>query len=140
MGLRRPMRSPPSSAPTASAERGAIVGLLAIAVTISGAVALAALTITGLSTSHTRASNAADLTAVTVAARLFDSDDPCAAGTVIARANDAELVACELQGPAGVVTVAVRLPDWLARASGRDTITARARAEVVIHPEPRPEP
>ncbi|MDZ7578578.1 MAG: Rv3654c family TadE-like protein [Candidatus Nanopelagicales bacterium] len=118
-------------------DSGAIAGLLAIAVALSAAVALGALTITGLMQAHTRATNAADLTALAVGEHLFDAADPCDAGSAIARANGAELRTCELEGAAAAVSVTVPLPGWIARVSRDATIRADARAEVVVDPQAR---
>ncbi|MDP4014188.1 MAG: Rv3654c family TadE-like protein [Candidatus Nanopelagicales bacterium] len=118
-------------------DSGAIVGLLAIAVALSVAVALGALTITGLMQARTRAANAADLAALAVGEHLFDSADPCDAGSAIARANGAELRTCELEGAAVAISVTVPIPGWIARVSRDSTIRADARAEVVVDPEAR---
>lgn len=112
-------------------DRGASVGFVAIAVSVGGVIALVAAALTGLTVARTRAASAADLTALAVAARLFEDSDPCSTGVAVARANDSELVACAIVGAAAEIAVTTALPGWLGHATGRESVTGEARAEVV---------
>lgn len=112
-------------------DRGSSVGFVAIAVSVGGAIALVAAALTGLTVARTKATGAADLTALAVAARLFEDPDPCSTGAVIARANNSDLVACAIVGAAAEVAVTTALPGWLRHATGQDSVTGEARAEVV---------
>jgi secretion/DNA translocation related TadE-like protein len=74
---------------------------------------------------HRAAQAAADLAALAVASAVAGGGDPCAAGAGIAAANDARLLACDLDGRTARVRVEVPGPHWL----GQDAdLVAEARA------------
>jgi len=74
---------------------------------------------------HRQAQSAADLAALAVASALGWGGDACAAGEGIAAANDARLVACEVEGREARVRVEVTGPHWL----GQDAdLAAESRA------------
>jgi secretion/DNA translocation related TadE-like protein len=74
---------------------------------------------------HRVAQSAADLAALAAADAVGTGRDPCAAGSATAAANDAILVACDLDGRDAVVTVTVDGPHWLGQAAD---LSAQARA------------
>ena len=74
---------------------------------------------------HRQAQSAADLAALAVASGLGRGGDPCAAGAGIATANDARLVACEVDGREARVRVEVTGPHWLGQEAD---LAAEARA------------
>jgi secretion/DNA translocation related TadE-like protein len=112
------------ASPRRRGEHGAAsviaVGLLAVlvltAVASSGSVAIIV--------THRRAQSAADLAALAAAQALQRGSDPCAAGAAIARAQDADLTGCTVEGPEVVVIASLRMPPAL----GGSTIAGRARA------------
>ena len=74
---------------------------------------------------HRAAQSAADLTAPAVASAVAGGGDPCAAGSGVAAANGARLLACEVVGRAATVRVEVPGPHWLGQESD---LAAEARA------------
>lgn len=117
--------------PRHGAERGAA----ALWVLACGAVVLAvaaALTVRSLAVlARHRAEAAADLAALSAAARIGIGGDPCAAAERIAAANGAQLVRCapalDAGGRSGSVRVVVRVRARLP-VVGTRTVLARARA------------
>lgn len=110
----------------AAADRGsATVWVLAVAVVLAAAGVVVSLVL-GVVLAHRRALSAADLSALAAAERLSGTPwRACEAASVVARANGAALVACDVQGDTVVVTVAVhRVPPLVPPARG----TARAGA------------
>ena len=74
---------------------------------------------------HRVAQSAADLAALAAADAVGTGRDPCAAGSAVAAANDARLVACDVDGRDALVTVTVDGPYWLGQVAD---LSARARA------------
>jgi secretion/DNA translocation related TadE-like protein len=74
---------------------------------------------------HRVAQSAADLAALAAADAVGTGGDPCVAGAAVAAANDAILVACDLDGRDAIVTVTVAGPRWLGQVAD---LSAQARA------------
>lgn len=81
--------------------------------------------VTAMVRAHRVAQSAADLTALAVADAIGSGRDPCAAGSAVAGANDASLVACVVDGRDATVTVTVTGPHWLGQVAD---LSADARA------------
>jgi secretion/DNA translocation related TadE-like protein len=96
------------------------VGLVAVLVFVA-AVSVGTVAIV---LAHRRAQVAADLAALAAASARQQGADPCAAATLIAGRDDAEVTDCELDGPTVLVTTAVELLPALGGAE----VSARARA------------
>jgi len=111
--------------PWIRAERGAatVFGLALIAVLVSFAMLCAAAA--SLIGTHRRAEAAADLAALAAAQAVADGNDGCGAAATIARANDANLGSCQVEGANVVVTVSV--PSARVFGAGL-SLPARARA------------
>ena len=105
-------------------EAGVAVVLVLALVGALVVLAAVAAGLTAVVVAHRRAQAAADLAALAAAGQLQSRGDACAAATVIARRNGAELGGCSIDGSTAAVTVTLRLPPVL---SGRD-LRASARA------------
>lgn len=110
-------------------ERGAATLLV---VSASGLLLFVGLALSGVSAlvvAHRRAQSAADLAALAGAVAAADARDACAAATLTARANEAELVACSRSGTEVRVTVIV---SGIAVPGGRP-LDLRAEARAGAH-------
>jgi secretion/DNA translocation related TadE-like protein len=74
---------------------------------------------------HRGAQSAADLGALAGATALQQGGDPCQEASDIAAANQAVMIACDVNGQDVVVAVRVDGPRWLGQ---RGDLTAQARA------------
>ncbi len=106
-------------------ERGSVslvvVACLGVLLLIGAALGV----VGALVRAHRAAQAAADLAALAAAAAAGQGGDPCSAGAVIAAANGARLLACDLDGRTARVRVEVTGPRWL----GQDAdLEAEARA------------
>lgn len=106
-------------------ERGAItviaVSTLGMLLLLTAAFAVAE----AMVAAHRRAQAAADLAALAGAQALQDAADVCGAATTIARANDAVLRSCQIDGQDVLVTTRVAGPRWL---GAHGDLSAQARA------------
>ncbi|WP_028638701.1 Rv3654c family TadE-like protein [Nocardioides sp. URHA0032] len=106
-------------------ERGSAtlfaVACLAVLILLGAALGV----VTAMVRAHRAAQSAADLAALAVADAVGTGRDPCSAGAVVAAANDARLVACDLVGRDATVTVTVGGPHWLGQVAD---LSADARA------------
>jgi secretion/DNA translocation related TadE-like protein len=106
-------------------QRGAAtvfaVACLAVLLLIGSALGVVA----ALVRAHRAAQAAADLGALAAATSLARGRDPCGEAAVIAAANGAALISCEIQGRDALVTVGVEGPRWLGQIGD---LTAEARA------------
>jgi secretion/DNA translocation related TadE-like protein len=106
----------------------ALVGLTALAVTVSGFTALEA--------AKHRAAAAADLAALAGAKALQDGADPCASAVDLAARNGAALNECTVNGRVVTVIARTQGPDLLGRSW---TFVSAARAGPAGLPQ-RPHP
>jgi secretion/DNA translocation related TadE-like protein len=114
---------------TRRGERGAatilVIAMAGVLLLVGSALGV----VQAMVVAHRRAQAAADLAALAGASASMRGEDPCEAARVVARLNDAVLLACA-SGPAavgGTVTVRVRVPgpQFLGR---HDNFDASARA------------
>ena len=120
--MRRPGVRP---APRADSERGSVSLVVVACVGVLLLLGAALGVVGAMVRAHRQAQSAADLAALAVASAPVWSGDPCAAGAGIAAANDARMVACEVDGREARVRVEVTGPQWL----GQDAdLAAEARA------------
>jgi secretion/DNA translocation related TadE-like protein len=109
-------------------ERGSATIWVLCAVLVLCLVTGIGLSIGAVAATTARARTAADLSALAAAAALVrDEGDPCVRAAEIARANQAELTRCQVEGRDIRVWIAAPLPAAL-RVIARDRATARARA------------
>jgi secretion/DNA translocation related TadE-like protein len=111
-----------------TARRGEAGAATLLVVALAGVLLLvgAALAVVGaMVAAHRQAQAAADLTALAGATAAARGGDACQYARVVARLNDATVVACAVDG--SVVTVQVRVtgPHWLGQTAD---LEARARA------------
>lgn len=106
-------------------ERGSATIYAVTAVAVLAAAALAVLGFTAMATAKHRASAAADLAALAGASEASAGGDACAAAAEIAGRNNANLVACTVEGSVVAVRVRVGGPTLLG-ISPRLEASARA--------------
>lgn len=115
-----------------SADRGSVTVVWLAALLVCLMFGTVAFALTEFASARARVSAAADLAALAAANRtLFD--DGCERAAAVARANDAEMESCRVDGMDAVVTVAGRARgalDRLARAAGKSAprIVVEAKA------------
>jgi secretion/DNA translocation related TadE-like protein len=111
-----------------TARRGEAGAATLLAVSLAGVLLLvgAALAVVGaMVAAHRQAQAAADLAALAGATAAARGDGPCQSARVVARLNDATVVACAVDGSDVTVQVRVPGPHWLGQAAD---LEARARA------------
>ena len=116
------MRAEPSGG---GDERGAatvlVVALVGVLLLVGSALGVVA----AMVVDHRRAQSAADLAALAGAQALADGADGCGVARASAADNEAQVVACDVEGRDVLVEVEVTGPRWLGQ---RGDLRARARA------------
>jgi secretion/DNA translocation related TadE-like protein len=114
---------------TRRGERGAATILVIAMAGVLLLVGAALGVVQAMVVAHRRAQSAADLAALAAASAPARGEDPCEAARVIARLNDAVLLACVLDPGTGSGAVTVRVevpgPHWLGQQAD---FAASARA------------
>ncbi|WP_256385834.1 Rv3654c family TadE-like protein [Jatrophihabitans sp. GAS493] len=113
-------------------ERGAgVVWVVAFSAVLLLLATVVAVRTTAVLARH-RAESAADLAALAAATRIGVGTDECDAARMVAAANRAALVGCDLtldsDGRSGEVRIVVHLPVQLGLGLGHQLVTASARA------------
>lgn len=106
-------------------ERGSATLLAVACISVLLLLGAALGVVAAMVRAHRVAQSAADLAALAAADTVGTGRDPCAAGSAVAMANDAILVACDLDGRDATVTVTVAGPHWLGQVAD---LSAQARA------------
>jgi secretion/DNA translocation related TadE-like protein len=110
---------------TCHEERGSAVPFAIACIGLLLLLGAALGVVTAMVHAHRQAQSAADLAALAAADAVGSGRDGCAAGGMVAAANDARLIACAVDGRDATVTVTVDGPHWLGQVAD---LSADARA------------
>lgn len=120
---------PPGAHRSPRGERGHTSGFVLIAAVVIAATAWVGIVAGAFAVATQRARSAADLAALAGARALLDGTAPCPASERIARANQAVVVSCGVEGQ--VVTVRVEVASPIQIRGLPERVAAEARAAPV---------